>query len=68
MSRALSTLNLQEQSNSGQNPLSWLLFRLEVEGPNVGGASCACLIDRALIHVLGVHAVYRDGFDEDDWH
>lgn len=41
---------------------------LWVKGPDIGGTSHPCLIDRTFIDVLGVHAVHRDGSDEDDWH
>ncbi|KAG8129169.1 hypothetical protein E2320_015837, partial [Naja naja] len=40
----------------------------QIESPDVSGASCTCLVHRALIHILDIHAIHRDGLDENDWH
>ena len=57
-------LHHEEKANSGYNPLSWLLLCLQVEGPDVGRTSRACLVHRTLVHVLSLHLVHRYGLDE----
>ncbi|MPC36237.1 hypothetical protein E2C01_029686 [Portunus trituberculatus] len=41
----------EEQSDTSQDPLSRLLFGLEVEGPDIGWSSLARLVKRTLIQV-----------------
>lgn len=62
------SLDLQKQSDSSKDPLGGFFFCLQVKGPDIGGTSHPCLIDRTFVDVLGVHAVHGDGSDEDDWH
>lgn len=61
-------LDLEEQCHGRQDPLGCLLLGLQVKGPDVGGTTDACFVHGTLIDVLGLHAVHRDGLDEDDGH
>ena len=45
-----------------------MLLGFQVESPDERGASCACLVHRALVDVLCLLFVHRDGSDEDDRH
>lgn len=63
-----SCSDAEEQADGCQHPLSWLLFGFQVEGPDVGGAADARLVDGALVHVLRFLPVHRDGLDEEDGH
>ena len=58
----------KEETHSRNHPLCWLLLGLEVEGPHVGGASHAGLVDGTLVHVLAVLLVHGNGLNEDDWY
>ena len=56
----------EQQADSSQGPLGRLLFALEVEGPDVCGSPCACLVDGAGVHTPGLLPVYGYGLDEHD--
>ena len=61
-------LHLQQERHTTHDPLGCLLLRLEVEGPDVRGASQLRLVDWTLVDVAHVEAVNRDGLDEHDGH
>lgn len=61
-------LHLQEQCHCCQDPLSCLLFGLQVKSPDIGGSSDTCFVHGAFINVFGLHSVHRNGLDEDDGH
>ena len=63
-----SRLHLQQQRDAAEHPLGCLLLALEVERPDEGRAAGLGLVDGTLVDVARVHAVDRDGLDEDDGH
>ena len=62
----VSVSDTKEETHTCNDPLCWLLLGLEVEGPHIGGASHSGLVDRTLVHVLGVLLVDGNCLDEDD--
>ena len=63
-----SVSDAEKEADSSDDPLGLLLLGLEVEGPHKRGASDPRLVHRALVDVLGLLLVDRDGSDEDDGH
>lgn len=61
-------LNLQKQGHSGQNPLGWAFFGLEVERPHVGGSPLTGLVHGAGVDAAGILLVHGDGFEEHHGH
>lgn len=55
------TLDLEEQGDPSQDPLGRLLLGLEVEGPDVGGASLPGLVQWTLVQVPALSLVLGDG-------
>ena len=62
------SLDTDQQADPRNDPFSGLLLGLQVEGPHERGTSSTCLIDRALIDILCLLLVDRDGSDEDNRH
>ena len=61
-------LEAEEKCHPSDDPLCWLLFGLQIEGPHKRGASLSCFVQRAPVHVAKVLLVNWDGLDKDDRH
>ena len=59
---------LQQKGHPCNNPLWWLLFGLQIEGPHKCRSTCASLVNRTLVYVSCFLFVQWNGLDEDDRH
>ena len=63
-----SVLDAQQQAHSSNDPLGWLLFGFQIEGPHIGRSTDASFIHWALVYVFGVLFINWNSLDKYDWH